>query len=72
MEKQMFKGVSDAGDFQLALSNAIDNALQSSDVADDKVKWTLYEVNGEKGGLHGINMITVTIQAQLASNQTEE
>ena len=70
MTEQMFKGISDEGDLQMALSNAIDTALQSSGVADDKVEWTWYEVTGEKGGIHGINRITVTIQAQLASNQT--
>jgi hypothetical protein len=59
MTDQMFKGTSEKGDFQEALSNAVDSALSGG--ADKLVRWRLYEVTGEKGGLHGINSITVKI-----------
>ena len=58
-----FKGVSNEGNFQEALSDAVNKALQSSPVLDGIVRWTLYEVIGEQGGKRGVNMITVTIQA---------
>ena len=62
MAGKKFKGVSKKGDFQEALSRAVDKALQSTGGADIIVKWKLYEVTGEKGGLVPRNTITVTIQ----------
>jgi hypothetical protein len=62
MAGKMFKGVSKKGDFQEALTRAVDKALQSTGGEDIIVKWKLYEVNGEKGGLAPRNTITVTIQ----------
>jgi hypothetical protein len=62
MADKMYKGVSKKGDFQEALSRAVDKALEGAGGADIIVKWKLYDVVGEKGGLHPINTITVKIQ----------
>ena len=69
MYGKTFDGKSTKGDFQEALSDAINNAEQSTGVADEHVTWKLEEVKGEKGTIAGLNNITVTIQASFGSNK---
>jgi hypothetical protein len=65
MPNKKFKGTSNKGDFQEALTKAVDKALTSVPGADIQIKWTMVYVNGEKGGLKPKNSITVTIDAAL-------
>jgi len=65
--ERMFYGTSDDGIFQDALNEAVDNALRSSDVADDAVTWRLFEAKGRKGTIAGVNTLTVYILARLDS-----
>ena len=67
MPNKKFKGTSKMGDFQEALTKAIDKALSSTGVADEGVKWTFVSAVGEKGTIAGKNTLTVTIDADLAS-----
>lgn len=65
MPTKKFNGSSKKGDFQEALTNAIDKALNSVPGADILVKWTFLSAKGEKGGITGKNSLTVTIEADL-------
>lgn len=69
MDEKFFKGVSEKGNFQEALTNAVNAALQDSPTKDDIVKWRLYDVIGTQGGKRGINMLTVKIAATFASQE---
>jgi hypothetical protein len=63
MPTKKFNGLSKKGDFQEALTRAIDKALSSTGGADFIVKWTFLSAKGEKGGLLPRNSLTVTIEA---------
>lgn len=65
MATQNFQGTSQAGDFQAALAEATSKALQdlSGNVSDQQIAWKLIELSGSKGGVAGVNTITVTIEA---------
>lgn len=65
MANKKFKGTSNKGDFQEALTKAVTKALTSVPGADILVKWTMVSVNGEKGGITGKNSLTVTIDAEI-------
>ena len=65
--REKFEGKSAKGNFQEALSNAIQGAQRSSTVADDLVSWRLLETDGQAGGIAGLQEITVTIQACFSS-----
>jgi hypothetical protein len=67
MKFEIFEGKSNEGRFQQALADAIQNAEKSSSVPDDLVTWRLRETKGEKGGIAGLNTITVTIEASFSS-----
>ena len=69
MSGKTFYGKSTKGDFQEALSDAINNAMQSTGVADEHVTWKLEEVNGESGTIAGLNIVTVTIRASFGSER---
>ena len=64
-----FDGKSAKGDFQEALSDAIQKAVQSTGVADELATWKLEEVKGENGGIAGVNNVTVTIRASFSSGK---
>jgi hypothetical protein len=66
MSRQPFNGQSTNGDFQEALSHAIQNALNFTSAMDALVTWKLAEVKGEKGGIAGLNNISVTIDATIS------
>ncbi|MEJ6486836.1 hypothetical protein N0Y54_37210 [Nostoc punctiforme UO1] len=63
---QQFQGISEVGDFQSALNDAINQALEalSVDTSDQRIAWRLIEVSGSKGGLLGEQSINVNIEAQ--------
>jgi hypothetical protein len=63
MPTKKFSGTSNNGDFQAALTKAIDKALNSTGGADIRIKWTFLSANGEKGGLLPKNTLTVRIEA---------
>lgn len=69
MTFRIFDGKSASGDFQEALSSAIQNALRSTGVSDEMVSWKLRKVRGESGGIAGRNDITVTIEASFSSSK---
>ncbi|HST23656.1 MAG TPA: hypothetical protein VLR90_21275 [Blastocatellia bacterium] len=69
MTFKIFNGKSAKGDFQEALSDGIQKALQSTGVSDELVNWKLRKVTGENGGIAGLNNIVVTIEASFASNK---
>ncbi|MEH1867102.1 MAG: hypothetical protein V7K69_19120 [Nostoc sp.] len=66
MKIQNFQGTSKEGDFQSALLEATNKALDAlrGDVSDQRIAWKLIEISGSKGGFLGENAITVTIEAQ--------
>lgn len=66
MKTQNFQGTSQAGDFQSALGEATNKALEalSGNVSDQRIAWKLIEISGSKGGLLGEETITVTIEAR--------
>lgn len=64
-----FEGTSDSGNFQQALDQAVQRALDSSGAADDRLTWKLESVSGESGGIAGINKLTVTIYGELDSDR---
>ena len=57
-----FTGTSERGNFQEALRNAINAAIEDSGVADIIIKWKLDCVTGENGGITGLDVLNVTIQ----------
>jgi hypothetical protein len=57
-----FTGTSDHGDFQEALRNAINDAIEASGGADIIINWRLDNVTGKSGGIAGIDELNVTIQ----------
>ena len=63
---QNFQGTSKEGDFQSALVEATNKALEglSGTTSDQRIAWKLIEISGSKGGFIGENTITVTIEAQ--------
>ncbi len=63
---QNFQGTSEEGDFQSALLEATNSALEffSKGVSDQRIAWKLVETSGSTGGLLGERAITVTIEAQ--------
>jgi|JFJP01.1.fsa_nt_gi hypothetical protein len=70
MKMQNFQGTSKEGDFQSALLEAANKALEALSIgtSDQRIAWKLIEISGSKGGFLGENTITVTIEAQ--SNST--
>jgi hypothetical protein len=69
MTHNTFEGTSNRGDFQEALTNAVDNALNSASGADMLIAWELEKVTGERGGIAGVDNITVTIQTRTDSKK---
>ena len=67
MRFKIFDGKSARGNFQEALSDAIQNAVKSTSVPDELVSWRLRKTRGENGGIAGLNNITVTIEASFSS-----
>lgn len=67
-KSQIFEGKSAKGDFQEALSNAINKAAKSSGIPDNLVTWKLRKVTGESGGIAVLNNITVRIEARFSSD----
>jgi hypothetical protein len=67
MNIQHFQGTSKEGDFQSALQEAIQKALDAlkGNVSDQRIAWKLLETSGSKGGFLGENTIIVTIEAQI-------
>jgi predicted dehydrogenase len=63
---QQFQGTSEEEDFQSALLEAINKALEALSVgtSDQRIAWKLIEISGSRGGLLGEKTITVTIEAQ--------
>jgi hypothetical protein len=65
MPTKKFSGTSNKGDFQEALTKAVDKGLNSLPGADMQLKWTLYAATGIKGGIAPKNSVTVTITADV-------
>jgi len=67
MNIQNFQGTSEEGDFQSALLEATNKALEalSNGTSDQRIAWKIIETSGSKGGFLGENVITVTIEAQI-------
>jgi hypothetical protein len=68
MPGQNFQGTSNEGDFQSALLEAVNRALEAlrGNTADARIAWRLIETSGSFGGILGERAITVTIEAQLS------
>ena len=69
MKFKIFAGKSEKGDTREALADAIQKALRSTGVSDELVNWKLRKVNGENGGIAGLNNVTVTIEASFSSDK---
>ena len=67
MNGQAFQGTSEEGNFQSALMEALNRALDalSGNVSDQRIAWRLIEMAGSFGGITGETAITVTIEAQV-------
>jgi Intracellular proteinase inhibitor len=59
-----FEGVSQHGNLQEALNDAVAKALKSLPGADRMVRYRLREVTGEQGGIAGVNVVRVTIEVR--------
>jgi hypothetical protein len=62
MPKDIFAGVSNNGNIQEALDNAI--AISKETLHTDMIKWSLESISGEDGGFIQIHKLIVTIKAQ--------
>jgi hypothetical protein len=60
-----FSGSSKKGNFEEALTDAINKARASAPGADRQVRWALKEVSGVNGGIDPLNILTVEIEARL-------
>jgi hypothetical protein len=69
MTFKIFDGTSAKGNFQEALSDAIQKALRSTGVPDERVTWKLRKTRGENGSIAGLNNLTVTIEASFSSDK---
>jgi hypothetical protein len=58
-----FTGTSHRGDIEEAIANAIREAMGSSQGDDALIKWTIKKISGQRGGIAGLNEISVTIAA---------
>lgn len=58
-----FIGTSRRGDLGEAIANAIREAMGSSQGDDVLIKWTIKKISGKRGGIAGLNEISVTIAA---------
>ena len=61
MPTRTFTGTSNHGNQEEALKNAIENAFQTYESPDLLIQWELIKVEGEYGGVSGVNNLTVTI-----------
>jgi hypothetical protein len=57
-----FEGTSHNFDFQEALNNAVENALNSEHIIDEMVRFTVSSISGVKGGIVGFKDLTVEIK----------
>jgi hypothetical protein len=65
-KKKAYYGVSKKGVLQDALDDAVTKALASAPGADRLIKWSFKDATGQKGGIAGVNEITVTIEATIS------
>src|SRR5262245_9933811 len=61
---ETFSGTSDKGDFEDALNQAVNSAIESRHVADAMIEWKLKSVSGVNGGVAGFRKLTVSIEAK--------
>ena len=59
-----FTGTSQRGDLAEALEHAIKQAMDSSQIADALVTWTIEKISGRSGGFPGWKEVSVTIAAK--------
>ena len=59
-----FTGTSQRGDLAEALAHAIKQAMESSQIADVLVTWTIEKISGKSGGFPGWRELSVTISAK--------
>ena len=59
-----FTGTSQRGDLEEALGHAIKQAMDSSQIADVLVTWTIEKISGRSGGIAGWREISITIAAK--------
>jgi hypothetical protein len=57
-----FTGSSNREDLAEALSDAIKQAEESSNIADFQFTWTAEKISGTHGGIAGLKQISVTIK----------
>jgi uncharacterized protein YecT (DUF1311 family) len=69
LDQRFFEGISEKGDFQEALADAIQKAKNS--LKTDFVTWKLGEILGENGGFVGVNCLKVSITASPPDETTE-
>jgi hypothetical protein len=65
-----FIGTSRRSDLGEAIANAIREAMGSSQGDDALIKWTIKKISGKRGGIAGLNEISVTIAAAKAPRTT--
>jgi hypothetical protein len=58
-----FTGTSQNGDLEEALKHAVRQAMDSSQIADVLIIWTIEKISGRSGGFPGWNEVSVTIAA---------
>src|SRR6266508_3624937 len=59
---RVYEGVSQRGQLQEALDDAVRRAARSQPGADRLVRWRLAEITGEAGGIRGLNTVRVRIE----------
>lgn len=63
MSDKKFKGISTVGDFNEALSNAIQDAKEK--LHTDRVEWEISKISGRNGGYILENILEITVSATL-------
>lgn len=59
-----YEGVSARGDFQEALNSAVAQALHALPGADRMVRYRVRDITGQQGGIAGVNLLRVTVEAE--------
>ena len=59
---RVYTGVSNQGDIQEALDDAVARALRALPGADRMVQYRVRDITGEQGGIRGANVLRVTIE----------
>lgn len=67
-----YEGVSDRGELQTALNDAVRKAARAQPGADRLIRYRVREITGEQGGIRGLNTVRVNIELLADDARTPE